>query len=356
MNVLPLLAATAPTWTLIAGGDLMLNGISPKASPFDDQVARVIRNADLAYANLEIPLTDQRAATPFKSAAEVKARSQFILKADPAHLKHLTAAGFDVFSLANNHAMDYRAAGLTQMTTALTKAGLGYAGAGPDRAAARRAAIITLRNGIRVALISYLAFVTDGAMAKCGPAGEKSAGIATLNLGGTVSKSARQRLTNEVAAARRAASVVLVALHWGIERTPNPIPYQISLAKAWIDAGADVVLGAHPHVLQGKQFYKEKPILYSLGNLVSPLPARTALYEIRFEGSRVTQVTGMPCDIRGGKLTFVAGKTAKARAEELAALDKLVGKPPIAPPKKKKPLRRAATVTAGPPKPATRPR
>jgi hypothetical protein len=105
------LLAAAPSWTLAVGGDVMLNSVTPSAKTFGG-VAGLFRSADVAYANLEIPLTRSGKATPRKSAAARAARTQFVLRADPGHARWLDDAGFDALSLGNNHAMDYGPAGL----------------------------------------------------------------------------------------------------------------------------------------------------------------------------------------------------------------------------------------------------
>lgn len=325
-----LLSAALPTWTLVCGGDLMLNGISPKSNPFAKEVRAAFASADVAYANLEIPLTNQGKPTPFKSAKEVKARTQFILRADPRHMPNVASCGFDLLSLGNNHAMDYGFEAAKEGQSALRKLGIESCGIGTNSLDARTPAVFRAANGVRVALISYLAFVTEGAMAKCGAAKPEKPGVNAL-IGPNP-----KRLSAEIAAARKRADVVLVALHWGIERTKNPTPFQINLAHSWIDAGADAVLGAHPHVLQGTQIYKGKPILYSLGNLISPLPAQTALYRLTFAGTKFQGMEILPATIAGGKVSLET-KNVAVRRKAIAELDQLVGKKVVMPAPKKKP-------------------
>ncbi|WP_425290081.1 CapA family protein, partial [Shewanella algae] len=85
-------------------------------------------------------------------------------------------------------------------------------------------------------------------------------------------------------------------------RQTVPTDYQVSLAHAWIDAGADVVWGHHPHVLQGTEIYKGRPILYSMGNLVSSLGAKTGLALLTFDNKKFLGLRGVPCVISGGKV------------------------------------------------------
>ena len=98
--------AAAQPWTIVLGGDIMLNGVSPTKSPFA-AVKAIFKGADTAFANLEVPMTAIGKPTSHKTAAELRARTQFILRANPAHMKWVKAAGIKAVSLGNNHALDY---------------------------------------------------------------------------------------------------------------------------------------------------------------------------------------------------------------------------------------------------------
>lgn len=318
--VLPaqVIALTQTAWTLVLGGDIMLNGISPKTKPFE-KVTEVFREADVAIANLEIPLTRSKTLTSRKSATEIKARTQFVLRADPKHIEGLKEAGFDVVSLGNNHAMDYGWSGLSETLGLLESAGIRWAGAGQDWASAVESAVVTTRDGTRVALVSYLAFVTERAMRKCWPARTSGPGIAVLPLGGVVGKAAKERLIAIVQRARQDADFVIVALHWGVEKQTVPIPYQVSLGRGFAEAGADVVWGHHPHTLQGTELYDGVPILYSTGNLVSSRPGSTAIYRLTFEGLKFKSAEILPCTIAGGKVSPNLKPGAKKAISDLDA-------------------------------------
>lgn len=302
-------AVAAQTWSLIVGGDIMFNGVKTSAKPFA-KIESWVRGADIATANLEIPLTTARKATTRKSAAELKAKKQFVLKADPKHAPSIAKAGFDFVGLANNHAMDYGMQGLDQMTTALAKNRISYSGAASSFADAASPVVIQTSNGVKVALVSFLAFQTERALWKCTYATAGSAGVATLHeamvLDPKPPKSKKGsdpvlRITKKIVAElKQQAAVVVVWLHWGVERKSLPELYQVRLGRAFIEAGADCVLGAHPHVLQGAEVYAGKPILYSVGNLVSPLPASTGLVRLEFDGREFQSARFLPCTISGG--------------------------------------------------------
>ncbi|MBS1721965.1 MAG: CapA family protein [Armatimonadetes bacterium] len=316
------LVLAAQSWTLVVGGDIMLNGVKPGVKVFTG-ISSWTKAADIATANLEIPLTNARASTPNKSAAEVKAKSQFILKADPGHARAIGAAGLDLVGLGNNHAMDYRFAGLNQMTGLLDGQGIQWCGAGKDLAEAARTQVVTAQKSMKVAFVSFLAFKTSGGLGKCTPATEVSPGVATLPFNGKLLASQRKRLKAIVAQARSTADFVVVWLHWGTERKTVPDPWQVTLGRGFIEAGADCVLGAHPHVLQGAELYAGKPIFYSLGNLVSPIGSSTGIFRLTFNGRKLSKAEMLPCVISGG--TVKAGALA-ARAKSVAAFESLCRK------------------------------
>jgi poly-gamma-glutamate synthesis protein (capsule biosynthesis protein) len=327
------LSAAPVSWTLVAGGDIMYYGISPKTASLK-AVAPTFRAADVAYANLEIPLTTAKKPTPFKSAAEIKARNQYVLKADPGHLSQLTSCGFDLLSLANNHGMDYGWPGLKQTMGLLDKAKIAHSGGGENTEQAEAVAVTTLPSGFRVGMISALAFVGSGALQKCGPATAKSPGIAVFRFEGALTKDAKRELKRRIGTAKRACDFLIVAPHWGIERESRPRLWQMQLGRALIDSGADAVLGAHPHVLQGREIYKGRPILYSMGNLISPLPAATAIYTLKFQGTKMVDWDLRPMRNRGGKAEWYPAKAEPVVKAQILKLDALIPKPrPLAKPK-----------------------
>lgn len=312
--------AQTQTWTLGVGGDIMLNGVSAKASPFE-KISAYTSGCSVFVGNLEIPLTSSRTATSRKSAEDIKARKQFVLKGDPKHAAHLKSAGFDLVTLGNNHSMDYGPSGLAEMLRLLDGQGIGYSGAGANRDKAWQPASWTKAGMPKLSLSSALAFMSDKALNTCWPAGPQSAGLAALRLGGVVNKNTLPTIKAIVDRGKKAGDFVIVALHWGIEKETTPTPYQVALGRAFIDAGADLVLGHHPHVLQGAELYKGKPIFYSLGNLISARPGTTALFRLTYSGSRLTSVASLPCSISGGTIFPIAA--AKTRQSELARFGKL---------------------------------
>ena len=212
--------------------------------PFE-LVAPLLQDADLTIANLENTLTE-------RGEEAIKA---YTFRAPPRFASGLVDAGIDAVSLGNNHAADFGAVGLEDTLVALDAVSLPYAGAGMTEAAARRAARLVV-DGQRVALLSYTDVMENTF------AGLDSFGVALATV---------DAIDADVRAARSQSDVVIVALHSGIEYTDAPQPNQQQLARAAIDAGAAVVLGHHPHTLQGVERYGDGLIIYSLGNFVFDL-------------------------------------------------------------------------------------
>lgn len=316
------LLIAAAQWTMACGGDIMLNGIAPARDALAD-VAPIFKEANIAYANLEIPLTTATTATKRKTPDEVRRRQQFILKANVGHIATIKKCGFDFVSLGNNHGMDYGHAGLKQMQDLLIAAGIDHSGGGKNLADAERVAIARVGD-LRVGMISYLAFMSTASLHKNTPATASSPGVAALFFEGDVDASDRATIASIVRNAKQKCEMLFVALHWGIERATTPSRYQLELGRAFVDAGADGILGAHPHVLQGYEMYRGKPILYSMGNLVSPLSGETAIFRLRFQDRRCTAIETIPCGISGGKVRPHTGATANSQNARIAALCKKI--------------------------------
>lgn len=312
-------ALAASHWTMLLAGDVMLNGIRPSRQIWSG-ISEEVKAADVAFANLEIPWTTAKHPTTTKGADELKAKTQFVLKADPGNAQYFAGAGWDLVTLANNHAMDFRAAGLRETITLLNQQRIGHSGAGATKSGAMKPAHFALADGTRVALISAMAFVGTRALGKTTPATKDSAGVHALDLGGQVDDRAKTRIRTWIMDARKGSDLVVVAMHWGVEKQSLPIPYQVSLGRALVDCGADVVWGHHPHVLQGAEMYRGKPILYSTGNLISPLGGPTALFRMHFTGRRCESIRLVPCRIAAGKVSLANGKDRDAIAANFRKL------------------------------------
>jgi poly-gamma-glutamate synthesis protein (capsule biosynthesis protein) len=246
-----------PTVSIIGGGDVMLGrsigeGIVANGAlwPFEG-ILDVLRGADIAFVNLESPLTE----------GGEPANKDFVFRGPPAGAQGLAEAGVDVVTLANNHVFDYGLTGLRDTWEALLTAGVQQTGSGENESAARTAAVLE-RNGLRIAFLGYVNTPPDsvsGFVVEDTKATADRPGVAWLS---------PQAIAEDVVKAKGQVDVVVVAFQAGVEYTETPVALQVDSAHAAIDAGASVVFGHHPHVLQGIERYKGGVIIYSLGNLV----------------------------------------------------------------------------------------
>jgi poly-gamma-glutamate capsule biosynthesis protein CapA/YwtB (metallophosphatase superfamily) len=232
---------------LVFVGDVMLDGGPGKSidagvdpfAPFAGEFA----GADAVVGNLECAVATGGAPVD----------KLFTFRASPRVLPVL-ARHFDAVSLANNHSGDYGPAALLETMSLLDQNALPFFGAGRDLGAAHRALFLE-RRGLRIALLGY-----DEFLPRRFEAGATRPGVAW---------SEDEDVVRDIRAARRAgADVVIPFMHWGWEYEPGPSARQRALARLMLDAGADAVVGSHPHVTQGAEYYRGKPIVYSLGNFV----------------------------------------------------------------------------------------
>lgn len=208
----------------------------------------VIRSADLAVVNLEAPLSD---------AGEPVGKSGAVFKGETRHVSGLSAAPFHVATLANNHMFDFGTEAFVQTTDTLDKNGIRHVGAGMNEDQAGQPLIIGA-GGVSVGIVNF-SEGEDLTAAGQGP------GVMGWDL---------DRVTGTVADLKKKVDIVLVISHCGIEYVPFPPPYVVSAFEAAADAGADLVIGHHPHVPQGISFRGNVPICYSLGNFVFYQPTR----------------------------------------------------------------------------------
>lgn len=231
---------------VILAGDVMpARGVADVAAPLA-AVAPWLRAADLAFGNLECVIAENGTARagPYRLRAPARAAG------------YLAAAGFDVLGLANNHALDYGPEALEETVARLKGAGVATVGAGAGADAAAQPLIREVGR-VRLAFLAFNAVPDpDDAPTSVGAEGWTRAGWDEA------------RAVEAVAAARALADAVIVSVHWGYEYELRPGPAQRAMARALADAGADLVVGHHPHVVQGTEVRGETFVAYSLGNFL----------------------------------------------------------------------------------------
>ena len=301
----------------------MLNGIAPSSRTFAE-IGSLSLKSDVVLGNLEIPLTTSTTKTSRKTLEELKRKDQWILKGDPNHVPFLKSTGISMVSLANNHAMDYGPKGLNQMMNGLDRAKISHAGAGQSAVEAMAPTIVKTRQGVRVALLSVLGFQTTKALLKTTPATLTSPGIGVLNLRGTFGPAIQKKLKGWIGRAHQNADIVVVAIHWGVERKHVPNPYQVQLGRLLIDSGADIVWGNHPHVLQGAEMYKDKLIMYSMGNFISNTPAQNGFFRLALDQDGSQTPIFYPGHVSGGRVQLISGPSKSAAFREMHRLCQLL--------------------------------
>jgi poly-gamma-glutamate capsule biosynthesis protein CapA/YwtB (metallophosphatase superfamily) len=233
---------------------------------------------DLTVVNLECPVTDIVDPEP----------KAFTFRCDPQALPAARRAGVDVMSQANNHAYDQGPAGLVDSVDTIRATGLTSVGAGADEVAALRAARFEI-NGWTVAVVG-IDQVLDPLDQVAGPTKPGTAAGHDFRLA--------LRAVRDAAAS---SDLVVVMIHWGVELEARPRPYQVRQAHRMVDAGANVIFGAHPHVLQPLETYRGRPIFYSLGNLVWPRISKqasvTAVGEVIVAPDGTIQARMLPVEI-----------------------------------------------------------
>jgi poly-gamma-glutamate synthesis protein (capsule biosynthesis protein) len=265
-----------------AVGDIMLNrGVEYKIKkegggdfnfPFL-KIADHLKKSDILFGNLESVISNK--------GRKVGSINSF--RADPKATEGLTFAGFDIVSVCNNHTLDYTSEAMEDSFKRLEEAGIKYAGGGFNEEEAFSPKIVEAKN----TKIGFLAYCNLGS--KLWRAGEKSSGIAF------VSDADLEKIKEDIAEAKKQVDVLAVSFHWGDEYVSSPNSSQEKWGKAIIDAGADLVIGHHPHVVQPVEKYNQGWIAYSLGNFVfdqwfSEKTMQGLALEVKIEDKKIKEV------------------------------------------------------------------
>ncbi|HEY9645264.1 MAG TPA: CapA family protein [Chroococcidiopsis sp.] len=214
--------------------------------PFQ-RLASLLREADIAFVNLENPLSDHAPLSRYLITSTFRASSRLATG--------LKWAGIDVVSTANNHALDVGTQGLLDTIHALSQSGIAAVGTGANLEAARHP-FVTTKNGIRLAFLAYTMLENSGAIGFASP---NRAGVAPLNF---------SLIQDDIQQIRRQVDYVILSFHWGVTGSQTPSSTLRQIAHQCIDSGADMIIGGHPHIPQGVEVYRGKVIFYSLGNLI----------------------------------------------------------------------------------------
>lgn len=292
-----------------AVGDVMLAGrwsstlrTSGYDSPFSAVAAELLAG-DVTIANLESPIA--------QGGSEYTAK-KYRFRAEPDVAAALKRSGINLVTLGNNHSMDFGGEALAETMTHLNNTGVAWIGAGLNLDEARKMALYTIR-GKKIAFLGYSLT-------------QPVEFFAGRNRPGTT-PGFEKIFVEDISRARQQADYVIVSFHWGTEGKSTVQPYQQIAAHKAIDAGADVIIGHHPHVLRGIERYKTGIVFYSLGNFTFASKGRSAdasvIVRLRLNDAR-REAELLPLDILHHRVGFqprrVSGKQADQIIERLNIL------------------------------------
>jgi poly-gamma-glutamate capsule biosynthesis protein CapA/YwtB (metallophosphatase superfamily) len=294
-----------------AVGDIMLGGRwapALKKKGYDFPFAGIkteLVKGDITLANLESPIAGKGSEFTGK---------KFRFLAEPAVAEALGNAGITLVTLANNHSMDYGGQALAETFANLEAAGIAWIGAGRNLKDARKMALYSIKDK-KIAFLGYSMTQPTEFFA-----GSQRPGTAP---------SWEKLYDEDIAHARSMVDYVIVSFHWGTEGSSMPHSNQRNAAHKAIDAGADVIIGHHPHVLQGIERYKNGIIFYSLGNNIFASKSRTAdlsvIIRLHLDDNR-REAEILPLDVLYNRVGFqpqlLSGERSLNVIEHLNALSK----------------------------------
>jgi poly-gamma-glutamate synthesis protein (capsule biosynthesis protein) len=307
--------------TLLGVGDIIIDREKPET--IFQHVAGVLRSADITFANCD----------------QMYSGKGYLIQghgtnSEPGNIPALLYAGLDVISLANNHAYDWGKEALLDTMARLKDAGLPYVGAGKNLAEARQPVILK-RQGTRVGFLAYSSVHPKGSESEDSKPGVNPIRVWTIyeptdyqpgtppRIVTIPYKEDLAAMVEDIKKLRAQVDVVVISCHWGLHFTPRVIPmYCFDVGHAAIDAGADLILGTHTHILKGIEVYKGKVIFYSTSNFAaeigpatikgsgsssipgkvlqwfqSPEVKKTLIARAVIEDGKITRVSYIPCYI-----------------------------------------------------------
>ncbi len=277
--------------TLAFAGDVMFS--DAYLSAYDSSGVSAIADDTMLSRMQEAGLFMINEEFPFSLQGEPMEDKQYTFRTDPKYVQIFQDLGVDAVTLANNHTLDYGRDAFCDTLDTLNQAEIAYVGGGYDLDEASAPLIRTL-NGQTFAIF---------AATRVSPSYDWYATDSQAGLFQTYDATALNAAIEE---ADGLYDHVIVFVHWGIEQNDTPEEYQRALAEGYIDAGADLVVGCHPHVLQGFEYYNGVPIVYSLGNyLFGNRDGETLLLNATFADDGSLELALIPCKCSGGVLSVI---------------------------------------------------
>ena len=281
--------------TYRANGSVLENCIDP-------ELLEIMQGSDIFMINNEFPYTDR--GTPL-------ANKTFTFRADPANVQILKDMGVDIVSLANNHASDYGEISLLDTLDTLEGAGIPYVGAGRDLEEASKV-VFYQKGDMKIGVVSATEVER---MATPDTKG------ATENTPGTFRCFQNDALEEVIREAKKECDFLIVVVHWGTESTDELDWSQPGQAADFTAAGADVVIGAHPHVLQEIAYVNDVPVFYSLGNYwFNSKTQDSCLVTLEIGDEGLVSAKFIPCRTSGSKTSLATGAEAERILEYMRGL------------------------------------
>ncbi|MCX6792740.1 MAG: AmmeMemoRadiSam system protein B [Candidatus Falkowbacteria bacterium] len=255
--------------------------------PFE-KIKPFLSKADLVFGNLESPISSSGKSTG----------NLYPFKADPRVVLGLKNAGFNVMSVANNHAFDYGLEAFSSTLNNLKGAGIAYAGGGENLTQASQGAFLEL-NGTKVTVLAY----TDLLAKK----------LAATNSHGGFSYLDKDQMVKDIIQAKRKSDLVIVSFHWGREYEAIANERQKDIARVAVEAGASLIIGHHPHIAQELSKINNVSVAYSLGNFIfdqnfSPETKTGILLEVIIKGKRIASVNPLTVSFTSNFQPYLATK------------------------------------------------
>lgn len=290
-------------------GDMEVNRDEPEK--VFDKVRAELGKADIRFGGLEAPLSVR--GTPLTG--------KIIMRHDPRMIEAYLAGGFEVVAFASNHCLDYGIEPFVDTLDLLDRKKIRYVGAGRNIDEARKPAIIE-KNGVRVGFLSYLQLLPLGWWAHPGKPGVAPLREDALYGPPYVNEEDLEAMVFDIKRTRAEADIVVSSYHWGQSQSRTLTLSQQAVAHAAIDAGADLVIGRHPHIVQGIEVYKGRAIFYAIGNfaldhahpMFLPTVKESLLIRCDVENKSISQLSFRPVIIGDdGRPEILAGSDARAQ-------------------------------------------
>lgn len=292
--------------TLLFAGDVLIQAEAEKKYDAEGIIGVVSEEILAAMTGADIMMVNNE--FQFSTRGEPMEDKQYTFQTNPKYVQVLLDLGVDIVSLANNHTLDFGKDALVDTMDTLDAAGILHAGAGETKERAEELQIIEV-DGRKFGFLAATRVI---------PVSEWNIEYGQPGLFATYDPA---NLVKRIKEAKEQCDFLTVYVHWGIERVEYPKAYERVLATSYFDAGADVVIGSHPHVLQGIEFIEGKPVFYSLGNYIfRNTIAKTMLVEVTVKESGEVDYRIIPAFAEGGKTQLSADDKAQSLYNYIARI------------------------------------